>query len=310
MSGKQAKSVESPFSPPKLAYVELLSTCNANCKHCTVPKNDRVFGVTRNMDQLCEDFQTLRNLGVEAVTLAGGEPTLHPNFVEVVGEAHDKFKKVHVISNGSNPSLLRAITNDAEVWVSLDYMGSSHSIHRGIDGLWQKYLSICNIVNVRCTLFRDNLSDIQQIILYAGLDNKQKITIAPYRGFNLSLCPMPQMIRELFTFIHNYDLQKNVIIDDCSTRQYVANGLGIKKFVGCNAVTGIIRVTYSGMVTPCPFLSTEITSLHDPFLKDKLIDARQDITKINPSKCAVCPYQLTCGGCKASLNSHCIFSSI
>lgn len=75
------------------------SLCNLQCKHCAnsvmenikEPKKDEIFTV-------CEK---LSRVGIEEITLTGGEPLLRTDFEEISRFARKKFKKLYLMSNGT-----------------------------------------------------------------------------------------------------------------------------------------------------------------------------------------------------------------
>ncbi|HET8796207.1 MAG TPA: radical SAM protein, partial [Thermoanaerobaculia bacterium] len=70
------------FSAPLMAWVEITRKCNLRCPHCFV-----VGGMQRANEMSTERILRLLDewaeLGVLTVVLTGGEPTIHPDFVEI-----------------------------------------------------------------------------------------------------------------------------------------------------------------------------------------------------------------------------------
>lgn len=91
------------------------AVCNQNCAYCfTVdhlsrdrdggpgggPHGDRCF---LPLDRLQERLDFLARSGMERVRLVGGEPTLHPQFAELIAEVRKTGKAVTIFSNGLMP---------------------------------------------------------------------------------------------------------------------------------------------------------------------------------------------------------------
>ena len=77
--------------------IELTSRCNERCVHCYIPherKNDDIDPIFyyRVLDQC-------REMGVLALTLSGGEPMLHPNFIEFLHKAKEYDFSINILSN-------------------------------------------------------------------------------------------------------------------------------------------------------------------------------------------------------------------
>ena len=88
-----------PFNGKDVPHlvIEVNQHCNLNCISCY--KDKRPY--TKPLEQIKEEIDfgaSERNLDV--ITLAGGEPTLHPELPSVIQYVHDKGIKVNVLTNG------------------------------------------------------------------------------------------------------------------------------------------------------------------------------------------------------------------
>ena len=72
------------LSIPHNCYLILTSNCNMRCLHCygkygiDVPNNEM------NGDEWCKVIEDLSNSGVFFVNVSGGEPTVHPDFIQII----------------------------------------------------------------------------------------------------------------------------------------------------------------------------------------------------------------------------------
>jgi len=88
-----------------VANLAISAVCNQNCAYCFTSdhlgrgSNGDFMPVSRFED--CLAFLTRSNLG--EVRLLGGEPTLHPQFADLVGRARMAGKEVTVFTNGLMP---------------------------------------------------------------------------------------------------------------------------------------------------------------------------------------------------------------
>ncbi|MFO7991859.1 MAG: radical SAM protein, partial [Thermoplasmata archaeon] len=87
-----------------LANVDLTNRCNMNCPICFANANAAGYVYEPSFEQIVQMLQTLRDekpVPTPAVQLAGGEPTVHPDFFKVVKAASDMgFAQVQVATNG------------------------------------------------------------------------------------------------------------------------------------------------------------------------------------------------------------------
>ena len=77
--------------------LEVNAECNISCRGCYKTKRKG----SRSVSDLSEDVARARRLSrIHTVTLAGGEPTLHPDLPAIVRSLHDQGLKTSISSNG------------------------------------------------------------------------------------------------------------------------------------------------------------------------------------------------------------------
>lgn len=110
------------LNTPPLVWLELTRRCNLNCPHCYIDG-----GLARQNEMKTHEFHTLidelAQMGVWAVTFTGGEPTLHPDFVDLVVHAHECGMLIGIATNGwlLTEQLLNSLPQDGVIIsVSLD----------------------------------------------------------------------------------------------------------------------------------------------------------------------------------------------
>lgn len=84
---------------PPLVWLELTRRCNLTCAHCYIDG-----GKARDNEMSSKEFYAvideLADMGVWAIAITGGEPTLHPEFVDLVKYARSKNLLVGIATNG------------------------------------------------------------------------------------------------------------------------------------------------------------------------------------------------------------------
>ncbi len=87
-----------------LANLDLTNRCNMNCPICFANANDAGYVYEPSFDQVVAMMEALRAekpIKCTAIQFAGGEPTVYPEFVEVVRRAKQLgFAQVQVATNG------------------------------------------------------------------------------------------------------------------------------------------------------------------------------------------------------------------
>ncbi len=94
------ESIPMPFGGKDVPHIviEVNQACNLACKACYKDRH----GYTKPLQQICDEIDLAaeqRNL--DMLTLAGGEPTLHPQLVEVIAHATARGIKTSLLTNGS-----------------------------------------------------------------------------------------------------------------------------------------------------------------------------------------------------------------
>lgn len=155
-------------------FIETTSNCNLRCKHCYNDSgNDKRYITYETLEQL---FKSLLNLNVQHVSISGGEPCLHPDFVSII-QLLDKYPiRYQIITNGTliqnYLELLQKYKNQLSIQISLDGLNDVHDIIRG-EGVFS--LIEKNIDLIRCkkmvyffktTINKFNYKHLNQIVDY------------------------------------------------------------------------------------------------------------------------------------------------
>src|SRR5256712_6429769 len=91
-------------SATSLCNIDLTNRCNLKCPICFANANAAGYVFEPTFEQIVYEFAVLRAqrpIPVAAIQFAGGEPTIYPQFPEIVKAAKDMgFPQVQVATNG------------------------------------------------------------------------------------------------------------------------------------------------------------------------------------------------------------------
>ncbi|MBL7051138.1 radical SAM protein [Candidatus Woesearchaeota archaeon] len=107
------------YKPKKLSLI-ITSVCNAKCKYCLYEKKREHLP----LEDIKKIVTEAKEIGIECVTITGGEPSLHPQFFEILDYITSQGLSIGLISNGfqMNKEKVKKILDYGIVypWTSID----------------------------------------------------------------------------------------------------------------------------------------------------------------------------------------------
>lgn len=192
---------------PHIALIEITNRCNLNCPICIANSNSKepYFINLERFNFMLDKYLEHKNTSKE-IHFQGGEPTIHPNFFELLEAAQKKgIKKIRISTNGliiaDNKEFTKKL-RDYDVIVHLQFDGFNDAIYEELRGnklLGIKYKAMenlreCNIPTVLSpTLIRGvNDHEVTNIINFGlKFDNVMGVTfhLVAYTGRNVGTPP-------------------------------------------------------------------------------------------------------------------------
>jgi organic radical activating enzyme len=84
---------------PVMAHISLINACNLTCSFCCFANRD--LSERLSFEKIKKALDSFKKIGVTGVEFTGGgEPTLHPDFIEIVKYAHNLGFKLGICTNG------------------------------------------------------------------------------------------------------------------------------------------------------------------------------------------------------------------
>lgn len=177
------------MSAPRQVEIQLTGRCNLSCRYCFYADSMKKVKTEVTTDRWLDFFYEMGSLGVQRVTLSGGEVFVRPDFFTLLDGVIANRMRYQLLTNGTliTPKVIRALSEGKRrlrmdsVQVSID--GSCKEIHdqsrppasfsRAIRGL--RLLKEAGFpVTVRVTLNHHNIDDLDNIarllLVDIGLD--------------------------------------------------------------------------------------------------------------------------------------------
>lgn len=120
--------------PKKICTVLFTRGCNFSCGFChnpelVIPK--KFAGKIPNKEII--DFLKSRTKKIDAVTITGGEPTLHKDLPNFIKEIKNMGYLIKLDTNGSNPKMLKELfKNDLIDYIAMDIKNSPRKYKKTI----------------------------------------------------------------------------------------------------------------------------------------------------------------------------------
>lgn len=124
------------LAAPLVTNIQLTRACNLHCDHCFVDVEARPHPDELSLAQLTTAFRDLRAAGAPLVLLAGGEPLMRPDIVDVVAAAVDADLDVALCTNATmiTPAKASWLASSGIRWFSISLDGPTAEVHDRLRG--------------------------------------------------------------------------------------------------------------------------------------------------------------------------------
>jgi len=317
---KDMTSNSSAYTPSLVSW-NLTRKCNLQCPHCYME------GGTAEERELTTDeclalIEEMTDLGTEMLILTGGEPLLRRDIYQIAQTASDAGMWVVM---GTNGVLVNEHVADKMVECGVKGVGISidsidpqkHNSFRGGPNAWEysvRALDICKRkgleVLVQTTVMDFNRDEIPELMAFArelgAWSFNLYFLVQTGRGQKMNdLDPgvTDAMLREMVD--HQDDYRPMLVRSKCAPQfKQIAYemGRGGLESGGCMAGTQYCRITPSGDITPCPYMTVVAGNVRDQSLAEiwtasPVLRDLRDRTKLQ-GRCGACEFNELCGGCR------------
>lgn len=182
-----------PLQITKRAVVYITKLCNVKCSFCYYRYEDNPSHTPfENIKAILEKF--CREYKIKYVDITGGEPTVHPQIIEIIKCTLEYGIKPTVITNAQRPKIISKLIDNGleDILVSVQGFGNKHDDVVGKKGAFNKVMETLLILNEREFGFRTNTvlthnscSNIEELAdLFIELSPRivNLISFNPYEG--------------------------------------------------------------------------------------------------------------------------------
>jgi radical SAM protein with 4Fe4S-binding SPASM domain len=273
-------------------------------------------------DECLALIEEMTELGTEMLILTGGEPLLRRDIYQIAQTASDAGMWVVM---GTNGVLVNEHVADKMVECGVKGVGISidsidpqkHNSFRGGPNAWEysvRALEICKRkgleVLVQTTVMDFNRDEIPELMAFArelgAWSFNLYFLVQTGRGQKMNdLDPgvTDAVLREMVD--HQDDYRPMLVRSKCAPQfKQIAYemGRGGLESGGCMAGTQYCRITPSGDITPCPYMTIVAGNVRDQSLAEiwtlsPVLRDLRDRTKLQ-GRCGACEFNELCGGCR------------
>lgn len=318
-----------PLTPLFVTFC-IANTCDLKCIHCSKFNNFDSDNAFISPDNFYIIIDLLKKWKVRSIFLSGGEPTLHPNFIEFVKYIKQNGFQLGILTNGQLSFykkivyLSKVLDENDYVQISVDNVESNYNkirINGNFELLKQSIVkSLKYNINIKTNTVIQylNINDLKSIYMYLTNLGVKDIRFVPM--FYVENCNM-HYLSELEVLKKFCDI---LLLD---SGNYLINGMPISVFypfvswynsnfednieIGnflCPALVSSAEINFKGDVYPCSYLDIDEYHYGNIFkdsikkMWEKSQKRRLFLEMENESLfCKKCKIVSKCkGGCKAS----------
>lgn len=305
-------------------HLEITSMCNERCFHCYLPHDKKVNHIeTRllfNILKQCNEMKLLH------LTLTGGEPMLHPDFIKILKKCKFYNLSVNVLSNLTllNDEIIEEMVTNRLLSVQVSLYSMDAKIHdtitqtRGSFDLTKN--AIMKLVEkdiplqISCPIMKQNKNSYKQVLSWAKRHNihvgcdyviigKCDNTTENIRKSRVSINDIEEVIEYK---IYNDPLYLELLESESENKKN-----SNPDDIVCSVCHSSICIAENGNVYPCAGWQGYVvgnvkeTSLKDIWNNSRNIQYLRSLRKRDFPKCVQCPEKDYCTMCMVrNANEH------
>jgi selenobiotic family peptide radical SAM maturase len=294
----------------------ITQACDLHCKHCYDRTQRKAMTHQQGLRVLNDfyDFCKSRNVAGQ-VSFTGGNPFLHPDFVELYKAASDFGLSLAILGNPAQSKQLEplmAIEPPLFYQVSLEGLREHNDLIRG-DGHFDRTMVFLDLLReleiysmVMLTLTRDNMDQILPLAEWlqgkCDLFTFNRLSMVG-GGTRLQLPSKEDYIRFLNQYLEASEknpvigLKDNLI--NILLKEADADLFGGCAGFGCGAAFNFLSVLPDGEVHACRKFPSPVGNLYHQSIAEIYDCEMAERYRSGSSQCRSCAIRLVCGGCLA-----------
>ncbi len=300
----------------KAVQIKITNACNLSCIYCFERVNKRNIKFI-SMEDLKIIINNLKKYNIKRIVITGGEPTLHPKFIEIINMLRSKFPsiEIRIQTNGTNPQIIKKLKKDPKISIQVSLDHYKKEIHEKLRGknTYEKVIKTIEVSKekgfyliVYSTLTKMNIVDFNKFVEFLSNKNVDLFgfTILRLQGKAKNKKELQLNTDEAFEFYKKvFELRKKYDFI-ASLDDYLDTCLGFCFKDGCGAGKYTVSIDWNLNVFPCQ-ICTDERLLMGSLKKNSLLEIISEKNNIynmfskyevNKSDCKECYFKYFCGG--------------
>jgi radical SAM protein with 4Fe4S-binding SPASM domain len=304
-------------------HIEITGQCNERCVHCYIPHENKVNCM--DTDLFYNILEQCKKMNLLNLTISGGEPMTHNNFVDFIKKCNEYNFSVNVLSNLTllNKSILEEMKRNPLLSVQVSLYSMDADIHDSITKVKGSFEKTKNAIleliendipmQISCPIMKQNINSYDDVVAWGKEHNinvgSDYVIIAKYNhttqnlNNRLSINDVNEVIKQR---IINEPKYIELIEKEAETKK----NMSPDDFV-CSVCHSSICIAENGTVYPCAGWQDYVLgninkiSLNDIWRNSEKVQYLRNLRRRDFPKCIQCQENEYCTMCMVrNANEH------
>lgn len=296
-------------------HIDITSNCNEKCVHCYIPNDNKTNNI--KSDLFYSILRQSKKMNLLHITLSGGEPMLHPKFINFLRKCNKYNLSINVLSNLTllNKDMLEEMKKNPLLSVQVSLYSMDENIHDAITQTKKSFIKTKNAIleliknniplQISCPIIKQNLNTYNDVINWGKAHNinvsSDYVIIARHNHTTQNL-DNRLSIGEVKKLINQRIINKPKYMDLMEKEAEKNKNMKPDDFI-CSVCHSSICIAHNGDVFPCPGWQSYVVgnmneaSLNDIWNGSTKIQYLRNLRKQDFPKCIQCTENEFCTMC-------------